>query len=91
MLYMVIEEYRLGPGPVNERAARQGRMLPEGLRYIDSWVVDNGRLDRCYQLMETDSPKLLDVWRARWADLIDFDVLPVRTSSVAAQRSSERP
>lgn len=85
--YMVIEEYRLGSGPVYERAARQGRMLPEGLRYIDSWIVDDGRLNRCFQLMETDSPELLDVWRARWADLVDFDVLPVITSSEAAQRS----
>ena len=65
-------------------------MLPEGLRYIDSWIVDDGRLDRCFQLMETDSPELLDVWRARWADLVDFDVLPVITSSEAAQRSGAR-
>ena len=83
---MVIEEYRLGPEPVYERAAAQGRMLPEGLRYIDSWIVD-GRLDRCFQLMETDSPELLDTWRARWADLVDFEVFPVITSSQAAQRS----
>ena len=90
MLYMVIEEYKLGPGPVYERAASQGRMLPEGLRYVDSWVIDDGRLDRCFQLMETDSPELLDAWRARWADLVDFDVLPVITSSEAAQRSRAR-
>ncbi len=90
VLYMVMEEYRLGPGPVYERAAAQGRMLPEGLRYIDSWVID-GRLDRCFQLMETDRPELLDAWRARWADLVDFDVFPVITSSEAAQRSAERP
>jgi hypothetical protein len=87
MLYMVIEEYKLGSVPVYERAASQGRMLPEGLRYIDSWVVDNGKMDRCFQLMETDNPELLDVWQARWADLVDFDVLPVMTSSEAAQRS----
>lgn len=89
VLYMVIEEYRLGPGPVYERAAAQGRMLPEGLRYIDSWVID-GRLDRCFQLMETDRPELLDAWRARWADLVDFDVFPVITSREAAQRSAAR-
>jgi Protein of unknown function (DUF3303) len=89
VLYMVIEEYRLGPGPVYERAAAQGRLLPEGLRYIDSWVVE-GRLDRCFQLMETDSPELLDLWRARWADLVHFDVFPVIRSSEAAQRSDAR-
>jgi len=89
VLYMVIEAYRLGPGPVYERAAAQGRMLPEGLRYIDSWVVD-GRLDKCFQLMETDSPELLDAWRARWADLVDFQVFPVITSSQAAQRADGR-
>jgi hypothetical protein len=87
MLYMVIEHYRLGSGPVYERAAAQGRMLPEGLQYINSWIVDNGQLDRCFQLMETDSPELLDAWQARWADLIDFDILPVMTSGEAAQRS----
>ena len=86
---MVIEEYRLGPGPVYERAAARGRMLPEGLRYIDSWVID-GRLDRCFQLMETDRPELLDAWRARWANLVDFDVFPVITSSEAAQRFAAR-
>jgi uncharacterized protein DUF3303 len=90
MLYMVIEEYRHGPGPVYERAASRGRMLPEGLRYVDSWVIDNGQLDRCFQLMETDSPELLDAWRAQWEDLVDFDVLPVITSSEAAQRSGAR-
>jgi hypothetical protein len=50
MLYMVIEKYRHGPGPVYQRAAERGRMLPENLRYVDSWVVDDGRLDRCFQL-----------------------------------------
>jgi hypothetical protein len=91
VLYMVVEEYRLGPGPVYERAAAQGRMLPEGLRYIDSWVTADERPDRCFQLMETDSPELLDVWQARWADLVDFDVFPVITSGEAAQRAAAGP
>ena len=89
VLYMVIEEYIFGPEPVYERAAARGRLLPEGLRYIDSWVVD-GRLDRCFQLMETDNPELLDLWRAQWADLVEFDVYPVITSSEAAQRTGAR-
>ena len=45
MLYMLIERYRAGARPVYERAADHGRMLPEGLRYIDSWVVDDENLD----------------------------------------------
>jgi hypothetical protein len=88
MQFMVIEKYRDGPGPVYERAGQRGRMLPEGLRYIDSWVVNDGRLDRCFQVMETDDPELLDLWRAQWADLVDFEVLPVIKSGEAARRAA---
>ena len=84
MLYMVIEKYRHGPGPVYQRAAERGRMLPDGLRYVDSWVVDDDRLDRCFQLMEADDPGLLDIWQSRWADLTDFEVVPVVKSAEAA-------
>ena len=84
MLYMVIEKYRHGPGPVYQRAAERGRMLPDGLRYVDSWVVDDGPLDRCFQLMETDDPALFDVWTAAWADLADFEIVPVVASADAA-------
>jgi hypothetical protein len=90
MLFMVIEKYRLGPGPVYERAAAQGRLLPEGLRYVDSWVVDDERLDRCFQLMETDDLELFNVWRERWADLSDFEVFPVIKSDEAARRVGVR-
>jgi hypothetical protein len=88
MLFMVIEKYSHGPGPVYERATQRGRMLPEGLRYIDSWVVNDGRLDRCFQVMETDDPELLNSWRAQWADLVDFQVLPVIKSGEAARRAA---
>jgi hypothetical protein len=87
MLFMVIETHKHGPGPVYERVAERGRMLPEGLRYIDSWVVDDGRLDRCFQVMETDNAELLAAWQARWADLTDFDTFPVIKSGEAAQRA----
>jgi hypothetical protein len=90
MLFMVIEKYRLGPGPVYERAAAQGRLLPDGLRYIDSWVVDDERLDRCFQLMEIDDLELFDVWRERWADLCEFEVFPVIKSDEAARRVGVR-
>ena len=86
MLYMVVERYVAGPGPVYERAATRGRMLPEGLRYIDSWIVDDGKLERCFQLMESDDPALLDRWRERWSDLVEFDVCPVIKSDEAAAR-----
>jgi hypothetical protein len=83
---MVIEHYTAGPRAVYERAAAQGRMLPEGLRYLDSWIVDDDRLDRCFQLMETDDPALFDVWLERWRDLGEFEVLPVIDSAEAATR-----
>jgi len=90
MLYMVIEKYRRGPGPVYQRAAERGRMLPPGLRYVDSWVVDDDRLDQCFQLMETDDPELLGIWQQRWADLTEFQVLPVIGSAEAASRVDVR-
>lgn len=65
-------------------------MLPDGLRYVDSWVADNDRLDQCFQLMETDDPELLNVWRDRWADLTDFEVCPVIKSDEAARRVGVR-
>jgi Protein of unknown function (DUF3303) len=61
-------------------------MLPDGLRYVDSWIVDDERLDTCYQLMETDDPTLFDEWIARWSDLADLEVLPVIDSQTAAAR-----
>jgi Domain of unknown function (DUF3303) len=87
MLYMVVEQYRQGPGPVYERASIHGRMLPSGLRYVDSWVVDDEELETCFQLMETEDPELLRVWQSRWEDLVTFEVSPVITSAEAAARS----
>jgi len=83
---MVIERYTAGPGPVYERAAARGRMLPDGLHYVDSWIVDDDRLDRCFQLMETDDPALFDVWLDNWRDLGEFEVYPVIDSAAAASR-----
>lgn len=87
MLYMVIERYLSGPGPVYERASAQGRMLPEGLEYVASWVEDDG-MDRCFQLMQTSDPALFGEWTARWADLVSFEIVPVVTSAEAASRHS---
>ena len=87
MLYMVIERYLSGPRPVYERAAANGRMLPEGLTYVDSWVVDDDGLDRCFQLMETGDPGLFDLWTQRWSDLVSFEIVPVIKSAQAAARA----
>jgi hypothetical protein len=85
MRYMVIETYRSGPGPVYARAAAQGRMLPPGLTFIDSWV-DADRLDRCFQVMETDDPAAFAPWIEAWADLVAFEIVPVVDSAAAAAR-----
>jgi hypothetical protein len=59
-------------------------MLPDGLRYLDSWVDE--RVERCFQLMETDDARLFDEWIPRWSDLADFEVVPVIGSAEAAAR-----
>jgi hypothetical protein len=83
---MVVEKFRFGAEPVYKRSAEQGRMLPDGLAYIDSWV--DAELRTCFQLMETDRPELFDEWIARWDDLVEFEVVPVLTSADAARRAS---
>jgi hypothetical protein len=83
---MVIETFVQGPGPVYARAAAGGRRLPPGLAYVDSWV-DAHRLDRCFQLMETEDPALFEAWIAEWRDLVDFEVVPVVGSAEAAARA----
>ena len=87
MLYMVVERYRKGPEPVYARVEAKGRMLPAGLHYVDSWVVDDLAMDRCFQLMEADDPSLFDEWFARWSDLTDFELYPVLSSAEAASRA----
>jgi Protein of unknown function (DUF3303) len=81
---MVVERFRRGAAPVYERAAKHGRLLPAGLKYVDSWI--DQRLNRCFQLMETDDSDLLDEWIARWSDLVEFEVVPVITSADATAR-----
>jgi hypothetical protein len=74
MRYIVIETFRPGcKASVYERFRQKGRMLPDGLRYIDSWLEKDG--DRCFQLMETESPELFEKWIASWSDLVSFEVI----------------
>jgi hypothetical protein len=84
MLYMVLERYKDGAAPeIYRRARERGRLMPEGLRYVSSWVDHD--FQRCFQLMETEDASLFDSWIPAWADLVDFEVIPVRTSAEAAQ------
>jgi hypothetical protein len=84
MLFMVIEKFKNHSArQVYRRAQEKGRMLPEGLHYVDSWVASN--FDRCFQLMETENPTLFDKWIVQWEDLVDFEVIPVVSSDEAAK------
>jgi hypothetical protein len=88
-LYMVIERFKGGDAvPVYRRFRDRGRLAPAGLSYVSSWV--DTKLERCFQLMETDDPALLDQWLAQWRDLVDFDVYPVITSAEAVERIAPR-
>jgi hypothetical protein len=72
--YMVIEHFVPGAKEkVYERFQERGRMLPEGLIYIDSWLEKDG--DRCFQLMETNDASLFDRWTGAWKDLVRFEVI----------------
>lgn len=71
--YMVIEHFAAGAqSKVYERFREKGRMLPEGLVYVDSWLEANG--DRCFQLMETNDPALFDRWMESWKDLVSIEI-----------------
>jgi hypothetical protein len=84
MLFMVIERFKnRDAGPVYERYRERGRMMPDGLSYIDSWVEPD--FARCFQLMECDDPQLLRQWTNNWHDLVDFEIVPVVTSKDAAE------
>lgn len=89
MTYLVIEHYRGGDAlPVYRRFREQGRLAPEGLRYVTSWVAED--LRRCFQIMECEDRQLLSEWTARWEDLVEFEVIPVMTSAAAAATVAPR-
>ena len=83
--YLVIEHFRNGdPVPVYRRFRAEGRLAPEGLGYVSSWITED--LTRCYQIMETADRGLLDQWMAQWSDLVDFEVMPVLSSAEVQER-----
>jgi hypothetical protein len=85
MLYMIVEHFKNDdPVPVYQRFRDLGRLAPDGLIYISSWVDEN--MKRCYQLMEAEERELIDLWIANWSDLVEFEVYPVITSQEAADR-----
>jgi hypothetical protein len=89
MTFMVVEHFRGGDAvPAYRRFRDHGRMAPEGLRYVASWVADDFR--RCFQIMECEDRQLLAAWTARWEDLVEFEVIPVMTSTEATAAVATR-
>ena len=85
MLYMVIERFKdRDASAVYKRLRESGRMMPDGLNYIDSWIEPN--FDRGFQLMECHDRALFDKWIAHWSDLAQFEVIPVITSLEAREK-----
>lgn len=85
---MVIEHFR--PGCIEKiyrRFKRNGRMLPDGLNYCDSWLSKSN--DRCFQLMETVDVALFEVWFDQWSDLIEFELVPIQSTDMYMQSLNE--
>jgi hypothetical protein len=88
MLYMVIERFKDVPA-IYQRLGEKGRMMPEGLEYVSSWIdVD---MKTCWQLMRAENESLFRAWTDNWKDLMDFEVVPVRTSSEVRQMMEKQP
>lgn len=83
MLYVIVETFK-DPVAVYRRFRERGRLAPEGLNYINSWVTPD--VKRCDQVMECADRRLLDEWLARWKDIVEFEVIPVITSAEAAEK-----
>lgn len=85
MQYLVIERFKEGKlKEVYRRFEENGRMMPEGLDYINSWITED--LSTCYQVMETDDISKLKEWVKNWDDLVDFEIINVITSQEAKQK-----
>jgi hypothetical protein len=85
---MIIERFH--PGKVRtvyKRFEEKGRMMPEGLNYVNSWIDE--KITTCYQVMETDSQEKLNEWISHWNDLVDFEIIPVISSAQAREKVFE--
>lgn len=83
MLYMVIERFKNRDAQaVYRRFRERGRMMPDGLTYLTSWVETSHH--RCFQVMECDDENLLHQWADKWRDLVDFEFVPVITGAEMA-------
>jgi len=90
MLFMVIERYKdRNPVPIYGRLGEIGRSMPEGLRYVDSWIEAN--FDRCFQVMECDDAAMLQRWILQWRDLVDFEIVPVSPSKIVREMFTSVP
>ena len=85
MLYMVIERFKDAP-EIYRRLREKGRMMPAGLDYVSSWISADMKV--CYQLMQTADESLFPLWTNEWKDLMDFEIVPVRTSAEVVQMMS---
>jgi len=84
MLYMVIERFKDGAAPeIYRRFRERGRMMPDGLEYLSSWISHD--LKTCWQVMQTQDHEKFSEWTRNWDDLIDFEIVPVRTSAEVRQ------
>jgi hypothetical protein len=84
MLYMVIERYKEGAASeIYKRLREKGRMMPQGVEYVSSWIDLDFNI--CWQVMQTEDSALLDEWIANWRDLVDFEIVPVRSSAETAE------
>jgi len=85
MLFMVIENFRDNDMvPAYRKVRDSGRSLPEGLKYIDSWITPD--FSRCFQVMECADPRLLQEWVLQWRGTgVTFEILPVVPSAETRQ------
>ena len=86
---MVVEHFKNADAvPVYLRFREQGRMMPDGLTYVGSWIEAN--FDRCFQLMECDDARLLQDWLLNWGDLMECEIVPVVPSDQTRELVSAR-
>jgi hypothetical protein len=88
MLFMVIEKFvNSDPKPICQRLAEKGRMMPEGLIYVNSWISED--FSTCWQVMEADDPAKFEEWIRNWDDLVEFKIVPVMTSAEARAKTDQ--